>query len=158
MELNLKGKVAIVTGGGGVLGGSIARSLVENGVKVAIMDIRQDKLDARVNELKSFGEVIGIPCNVLDKASLEAARERLLAEWGSIDILVNTAGGNLPGATLREDQTVFDMKIEDFNRVTDLNMNGTVYPCLVFGKAMAALSISLQWRHCRLLPVCRVIL
>ena len=123
MELNLKGKVAIVTGGGGVLGGSIARSLVENGVKVAIMDIRQDKLDARVNELKSFGEVIGIPCNVLDKASLEAARERLLAEWGSIDILVNTAGGNLPGATLREDQTVFDMKIEDFNRVTDLNMN-----------------------------------
>ena len=137
MELNLKGKVAIVTGGGGVLGGSIARSLVENGVKVAIMDIRQDKLDARVNELKSFGEVIGIPCNVLDKASLEAARERLLAEWGSIDILVNTAGGNLPGATLREDQTVFDMKIEDFNRVTDLNMNGTVYPCLVFGKAMA---------------------
>ena len=70
MELNLKGKVAIVTGGGGVLGGSIARSLVENGVKVAIMDIRQDKLDARVNELKSFGEVIGIPCNVLDKASL----------------------------------------------------------------------------------------
>lgn len=137
MELNLKGKVAIVTGGGGVLGGSIARSLVENGVKVTIMDIRQDKLDARVNELKSFGEVIGIPCNVLDKASLEAARERLLAEWGSIDILVNTAGGNLPGATLREDQTVFDMKIEDFNRVTDLNMNGTVYPCLVFGKAMA---------------------
>ena len=127
MELNLKGKVAIVTGGGGVLGGSIARSLVENGVKVAIMDIRQDKLDARVNELKSFGEVIGIPCNVLDKASLEAARERLLAEWGSIDILVNTAGGNLPGATLREDQTVFDMKIEDFNRVTDLNMNCLLY-------------------------------
>lgn len=137
MELNLKGKVAVVTGGGGVLGGSISRSLVENGVKVAILDIRQEQLDNRVKELKSLGEVMGIQCNVLDMQSLEAAREKLLAGWGSVDILVNAAGGNLPGATLREDQTVFDMKVEDFNRVTDLNMNGTVYPCLVFGKAMA---------------------
>ena len=57
--------------------------------------------------------------------------------WGRIDILVNTAGGNLPGATLTEEQTVFDMKIGDFNKVTDLNLNGTVYPCLVFGNAMS---------------------
>ena len=137
MDINLKGKVAVVTGGGGVLGGSISRSLVENGVKVAILDIRQEQLDNRVNELSPLGEVIGLQCNVLDIASLEAAREKLLETWGSVDILVNAAGGNLPGATLREDQTVFDMKVEDFNRVTDLNMNGTVYPCLVFGKAMA---------------------
>ncbi|MBP3317998.1 MAG: SDR family oxidoreductase [Alistipes sp.] len=137
MDINLKGKVAVVTGGGGVLGGSISRSLVENGVKVAILDIRQEQLDNRVKELSPLGEVIGLQCNVLDIASLEAAREKLLETWGSVDILVNAAGGNLPGATLREDQTVFDMKVEDFNRVTDLNMNGTVYPCLVFGKAMA---------------------
>jgi NAD(P)-dependent dehydrogenase (short-subunit alcohol dehydrogenase family) len=137
MDINLKGKVAVVTGGGGVLGGSISRSLVENGVKVAILDIRQEQLDNRVNELSPLGEVIGLQCNVLDIASLEAAREKLLEMWGSVDILVNAAGGNLPGATLREDQTVFEMKVEDFNRVTDLNMNGTVYPCLVFGKAMA---------------------
>lgn len=137
MDINLKGKVAVVTGGGGVLGGSISRSLVENGVKVAILDIRQEQLDNRVKELSPLGEVIGLQCNVLDIASLEAAREKLLETWGSVDILVNAAGGNLPGATLREDQTVFEMKVEDFNRVTDLNMNGTVYPCLVFGKAMA---------------------
>ncbi len=137
MEINLRGKVAVVTGGGGVLGGSISRSLVENGVKVAILDIRQEQLDNRVKELSPLGEVIGLQCNVLDIASLEAAREKLLEMWGSVDILVNAAGGNLPGATLREDQTVFEMKVEDFNRVTDLNMNGTVYPCLVFGKAMA---------------------
>ena len=137
MDINLKGKVAVVTGGGGVLGGSISRSLVENGVKVAILDIRQEQLDNRVKELSPLGEVIGLQCNVLDIASLEAAREKLLEMWGSVDILVNAAGGNLPGATLREDQTVFEMKVEDFNRVTDLNMNGTVYPCLVFGKAMA---------------------
>lgn len=137
MIIDLKDKVAVVTGGGGVLGGSISRSLVENGVKVAVLDIRQEQLNKRVEELSELGQVIGIQCNVLDIASLEAARTKLLAEWGKIDILVNAAGGNLPGATLREDQSVFDMKIEDFNRVTDLNMNGTVYPCLVFGKAMA---------------------
>lgn len=137
MDINLKNKVAVVTGGGGVLGGSISRSLVENGVKVAILDIRQEQLDKRVEELSALGDIIGIQCNVLDIQSLEAARTKLLSVWGRIDILVNAAGGNLPGATLREDQTVFDMKIEDFNRVTDLNMNGTVYPCLIFGKTMA---------------------
>jgi len=137
MELDLKGKVAVVTGGGGVLGGSIAKSLVENGVKVAVLDIRQEQLDKRIAELGSKGTVKGFICNVLDKASLEQAREAVLAEWGSIDLLINAAGGNLPGATLRLDQTIFDMKFEDFNRVTDLNMNGTVYPCIVFGKAMA---------------------
>lgn len=137
MIINLKDKVAVLTGGGGVLGGSISRSLVENGVRVAILDIRQEQLDKRVDELSALGQVIGIRCDVLDITSLEEARAKLLSEWGQIDILVNAAGGNLPGATLREDQTVFDMKVEDFNRVTDLNMNGTVYPCLVFGKAMA---------------------
>ena len=137
MKINLRGKVAVITGGGGVLGGNISRSLVEDGVKVAILDIRQEQLDKRVEELKPLGDVLGIQCNVLDIRSLEVAREKLLAEWERVDILVNTAGGNLPGATLREDQTVFDMEIQDFTRVTDLNLNGTVYPCLVFGKAMA---------------------
>lgn len=137
MELDLKGKVAVLTGGGGVLGGSISRSLVENGVRVAILDIRKEQLDRRIGELSPLGEVIGIECNVLDKESLDAARDKVVSTWGTVDILINTAGGNLPGATLREDQSVFDMKIEDFNRVTDLNMNGTVYPCLVFGKTMA---------------------
>lgn len=137
MNIDLRGKVAVVTGGGGVLGGSISKSLVENGVKVAILDILPDALDKKIKELSPLGEVIGIPCNVLKKESLEEACEQLLSVWGSVDILINAAGGNLPGATLTEEQTVFDMKIEDLNRVTDLNLNGTVYPCLVFGKAMA---------------------
>jgi len=68
---------------------------------------------------------------------LRAARKTIIEKWGRIDILVNTAGGNLPGATLTTEQTVFDMKIKDFNEVTDLNLNGTVYPCLVFGEVMA---------------------
>jgi NAD(P)-dependent dehydrogenase (short-subunit alcohol dehydrogenase family) len=137
MNIDLKGQVAVVTGGGGVLGGSISQSLAENGVKVAILDISREALDKRVAELQPSGEVIGIPCDVLDMKSLENAREQILASWGSVDMLINAAGGNLPGATLTEDQSVFDMKVEDFNRVTDLNLNGTVYPCLTFGKAMA---------------------
>lgn len=137
MYIDLREKVAVVTGGGGVLGGSIARSLVENGVKVVILDIRQEQLDQRVKELTSLGIAMGILVNVLNVNDLEQAREKVVSQWGHIDILVNVAGGNLSGATLREDQTVFDMKIDDFNRVTDLNLNGTVYPSLVFGKEMA---------------------
>ncbi|MDR1864416.1 MAG: SDR family oxidoreductase [Bacteroidales bacterium] len=137
MNIDLTGKVAVVTGGGGVLGGSIARSLVENGVRVAVLDIRREELERRVAELSSCGEVMGWRCNVLEKDSLEETRENILAVWGGIDFLINAAGGNLPGATLAEDQTVFDMDIADFNRVIDLNLNGTVYPCLIFGKAMA---------------------
>ncbi len=137
MNIDLKGKVAVVTGGGGVLGGSISKSLVENGVKVAILDILPEALDKRIEKLTLLGDVIGIQCDVLNIKSLEKARDQIISFWGSIDILVNAAGGNIPGATLSEDQTVFDMKVEDFNKVTDLNMNGTVYPCLVFGKSMA---------------------
>ncbi|WP_319590123.1 SDR family oxidoreductase [uncultured Draconibacterium sp.] len=135
---SLKDKVAIVTGGGGVLGGSIARSLIEAGVRVAILDIREENVNNRVDELQQLGgEALGFVSSVLDMSELKQTRETILEKWGQIDILINAAGGNLPGATLTEKQTVFDMKIEDFERVNDLNMNGTVYPSLVFGEAMA---------------------
>lgn len=135
---DLKNKIAIVTGGGGVLGGSIATSLVKAGVRVAILDIRKEQVDARVNELKALGgEALGFVCSVLVVEELKEVRTKLLDEWGKIDILVNAAGGNMPGATLTEDQTVFDMKIDDFNKVNELNMNGTVNPSLVFGETMA---------------------
>ncbi len=134
---NLKDKVAIVTGGGGVLGGNISESLVKAGVKVIILDIRQANIDKRVAQLAPFGQIEGLVCNVLDAESLNSVKDKILERWGTIDILVNTAGGNLPGATLREDQTVFDMKFEDLNRVINLNMYGSVYPCLIFGKVMA---------------------
>ncbi|GAB6122960.1 SDR family oxidoreductase [Dysgonomonas termitidis] len=133
----LNGKVAIVTGGGGVLGGNISKSLVEDGVKVIVLDIRQENIDKRVDELKSLGDISGYTCNVLDIESLNGVKDKIMKKWGKIDILVNAAGGNLPGATLDEEQSIFDMKISDLNRVIDLNMYGSVYPCLVFGKAMA---------------------
>lgn len=134
---NLNGNIAIVTGGGGVLGSSISKSLLQAGVKVIILDIRQEALDIRINELKEFGAVSGLVCNVLDMDSLKSVRQQVIDQFGSIDILINAAGGNIPGATLTEEQTIFEMKVADFEKVTNLNMNGTVYPCMVFGEAMA---------------------
>jgi NAD(P)-dependent dehydrogenase (short-subunit alcohol dehydrogenase family) len=136
---DISGKVAIITGAGGVLGGNIAKHFVTQGVKVVALDIRQEPLDARIEELRALGgEAIGIIGNVLDIESLEQVAADVVNRWGRIDILLNIAGGNMPGATLAPDQPVFDMKISDWEKVTTLNLNGTVYPSLVFGKTMAA--------------------
>jgi len=135
---DIKGKIAVVTGGAGVLGGSISRSLVAAGVIVVILDIRKELVDQRVKELREAGgDCLGITGSVLDISELENASQVIEHEFSRVDILINAAGGNLPGATLEVDQTIFDMKISDFTRVTDLNMNGTVYPTIVFGKLMA---------------------
>lgn len=134
---DISNQVAIVTGGAGVLGGSIAKHLLLAGAKVVILDIREENLTEGVSRLKEYGDVIGLQCNVLDMDSLRDVRDKILAKWQGIDILLNVAGGNMPGATLTEDQTIFDMKVEDFNKVTNLNLNGTVYPSLVFGEVMA---------------------
>lgn len=138
INFSIEGKVAVVTGGAGVLGSNIAKSFAEAKAKVVIIDIREEKVTEAVNELKKITpDVMGITGSVLDMEQLKTIADNIVKEWKTIDILVNAAGGNLPGATLEPDQEVFDMKIEDFNKVTDLNLNGTVYPTLAFGKIMA---------------------
>lgn len=137
-QFSIAGKIAVITGAGGVLGGSIAKCFMEQGAKVVAVDIRQEQLDKRVEELKAYGEdVIGIVGNVLDIASLEKLADDIVAKWGRIDILLNIAGGNMPGATLAPDQNFFDMDVTCWEKVTNLNMNGTVYPSMVFSKVMA---------------------
>ena len=135
---SIEGKVALITGAGGVLGGSIAHSFVKAGAKVVAIDIRQENLDIRVQELTAHGgEAIGIVGDVLDIESLEKVSKIVVGKWGRIDILLNIAGGNIPGATLAPEQSFFDMQIPDWEKVTNLNMNGTVYPSYVFGRVMA---------------------
>lgn len=135
---SIAGKVAVITGAGGVLGGNIAQHFVQQGAKVVAIDIRQEQLDNRVAELKQYGQdIIGIIGDVLDIASLEKVAEEIVAQWGQIDILLNIAGGNMPGATLESDQNFYDMDISCWEKVTSLNMNGTVYPSMIFGKVMA---------------------
>ena len=136
-DFGLEGKVAVVTGGGGVLGGSISKSLAEAGVSVIILDIREEAIARRVGELEGLGKVQGFVCDILNMESLKDIAGKIVEQHGQIDMLINAAGGNIPGATLTEEQTIFDMKMEDFNKVTNLNLNGSVMPCMVFGEVMA---------------------
>lgn len=135
---DLKNKVALVTGGAGVLGSTMARSLAEAGVKVAIMGRTAAKLDKTVAEFKADGlEAMALPADVLKQEALEAARSTLEDKWGALHILINAAGGNAPEATIGPDKHPFDLSIEAFTRVNALNLQGTVLPTLVFGPLMA---------------------
>ena len=137
-QFSIAGKVAVITGAGGVLGSSIAKSFIRAGAKVVALDIRQEQLDTRVKELTADGgEAIGIVANVLDLYSLRKVANKIIEKWGRIDILLNIAGGNTPGGTLAPDQSFFDMPAAEWERVTNLNLNGTVYPSMVFGEVMA---------------------
>ena len=105
--------------------------------KIVILDLHQEKVDQRITELKETGaNVTGFACNVLDQKNLELVREKILKEYGKIDALINAAGGNMEGATNGEDQTIFDLKIDDFRKVSELNLDGTVLPSIVFGEAI----------------------
>lgn len=135
---DISGKVAVITGGSGVLGSNIAEGFLRAGAKVIIIGAHQDRVDAALARLKEISdEVSGTVCNVLDMESLRSVKDSVLSKWGKIDILVNAAGGNIPGATLSVEQNIFDMEVENLDKAVDLNLNGTVYPSLVFGEIMA---------------------
>ena len=135
---SLASKTAIITGGAGVLGGAMAIGLAQAGVKVGILGRNAEKIRSKVEEIESLGgEALGLKADVLNKEELEQAKNKLLDRWESIDILVNAAGGNMKGATIMPDQDIFDLSLEDFSRVTDLNLKGTLLPSLIFGKSMA---------------------
>ena len=134
----LNGKVAIITGGAGVLGGAMAAGLAKAGAKVGILSRTKAKVDQKVKEIKkSGGKAMALVADVLDEKQLKAARKKILKKWGRIDILVNSAGGNMKGATIMPDQDIFDLSMADFTKVTDLNLKGTVLPTMVFGQTMA---------------------
>lgn len=138
-QFSLAGKVAVVTGGTGVLGGAMARGLATAGAKVAIVGRRADKAAEVAAAISAAGgEALPLPADVLDAGSLRTARESLLANFGRVDILLNAAGGNMPGATVFGDLTFFTMQPTDFERVVQLNLTGTLLPSQVFGEPMAA--------------------
>jgi NAD(P)-dependent dehydrogenase (short-subunit alcohol dehydrogenase family) len=135
----LEGRVAVVTGGSGVLGGAMARGLAAAGARVWILARRPERIEQVVAAIEAAGgEAAGGPADVLDPAQLEAARDAILARWGRIDVLVNAAGGNVAGATLAPGRAVFDLPLTAFREVVDLNLIGTLLPCQAFGAVMAA--------------------
>lgn len=130
--------VVVVTGGGGVLGGTLARSLGLAGARIAVLDLRKEHADRRVDELRDEGiTALSFEANVLSRDVLVEIRDVIVDTWGRIDVLLNAAGGNMPGATVNPDQELFELSADAFKVVTDLNLTGTVLPTLVFGEQMA---------------------
>ncbi|MBP6182383.1 SDR family oxidoreductase [Flavobacterium sp.] len=135
---NLKGKVALVTGGSGVLGGQMGEVLAKAGAIAVIMGSTVAKADIVVNKIKANGgEAFAVAANVLDKPSLEKIKDLILEKYGRLDILINAAGGNMPGATIAPDDTIFNMLTLDLEKVLDLNIIGTILPTQVFSEIFA---------------------
>lgn len=135
---NIENKIAVLTGGGGILAGEMAKGFLQAGANVILLDINEANLQKKVVSLKKFGSnIIGLKCDVLNEASIKVTHRKILEKYKRIDILVNAAGGNIPGATVELDQTVFDLQIDQLKKVIDLNLYGTILPTIVFGKTMA---------------------
>ncbi len=133
----LHGRVAVVTGGTGVLGSVMAHGLARAGVKVAILGRRRERAEEVAAAIDAAGgAALAVPADVLDKAALEGARDTVLAAWGHVDILVNAAGGNTPAATTSDEVAFSDLPAEALRQVVDLNLLGTLLPSQVFGAAM----------------------
>jgi NAD(P)-dependent dehydrogenase (short-subunit alcohol dehydrogenase family) len=133
----LSGKVAVVTGATGVLGGAMARGLARAGARVGVLGRRKERAEEVAAEIGNRGgEALALPADVLIGEQLEAARDALLERWGRVDVLVNAAGGNVPTATVGEDATFFGLAEEPLREVFDLNLLGTVLPSQVFGEVM----------------------
>jgi len=140
-SFNISDKVIVATGGGGgggVLVGAMARGLASEGAKIAILDIFPEKAQAVADDIiAAGGDAIALKADVLDKASLEAARDAILARYGRVDALINGAGGNKAQATTSSDLSFFDLPQDAFQWVFNLNFIGTLLPSQVFGKVMA---------------------
>jgi NAD(P)-dependent dehydrogenase (short-subunit alcohol dehydrogenase family) len=135
---SLENKSAIITGGTGVLGSSMVRGLAQAGASVAILGRRIEAGEALAKEIRSAGgKAIAVQADVLNWSQLIQARDVVMKEFKSIDILVNAAGGNMPGAIIAPDKNFFDLNMDDFQKVLDLNLNGTVLPTQVFSEDMA---------------------
>ncbi len=135
----VSGRTAAITGGGGVLCGGMAKFLASRGMRMAVMDLKMEAAEKVVKEItREGGTAVAVAANVLQRQSMELALIRAESQLGPIDILINGAGGNHPDATTGPDKKFFDLPIEAFGKVMDLNILGTVLPSMIFGKAMAA--------------------
>ncbi|MEI6873869.1 MAG: SDR family oxidoreductase [Spirochaetota bacterium] len=145
----LKGKTAVITGGGGDLCSVIARGICDAGARVAVLDIDKQKAQIVVDSIRSRGgEAMAFACDVLDTASIEKARDAVVSEWGKPNLLINGAGGNMPGGSTKadfievdkdgriQDSGLFDLDFKGVEKTFDLNFYGSYLPTMVFSKLM----------------------
>lgn len=134
---DVAGKVIAITGGGGVLCGTMAKAMGKAGAKVAVLDLFEEGAIKVAESIKANGgDAVAVKCNVLEKDSLEAAKEKINSTFGKIDILINGAGGNKKEATTGPDMSFFDMPADAIRFVFDLNFIGALLPTQVFAKDM----------------------
>tara|TARA_B110000483_G_C18047389_1_gene485094 strand:+ start:85 stop:900 length:816 start_codon:yes stop_codon:yes gene_type:complete len=133
---DVTGKVIVVTGATGILAGGTAQYLQGQGAKVVYVGRNQEKVDRTIEEAKAISDhCLGVTTDVLDQDGLNAGFEKVMNQFGRVDVLINGAGGNMPGATIGPDKEIFDLDIDDYGKVMDLNLKGTVLPTLTFAKA-----------------------
>ncbi len=135
---SVRDKVIIITGGSGILGTSMVHHFAEQGAKVVVLDRNEDAGKALCDSVcANGGHAFFLYTDVLSKEVLEKNYADIMAKYGRIDVLINGAGGNMPGATIAPDKTIFDLEVDAFKKVVDLNLFGTILPSMVFSKAMA---------------------
>ena len=133
----LSGKVAVITGGGGVLCGTMSRSLGGLGVRVVVLDVLEEAAQRVADDIVAKGgEAIAVKCDVLDRANLESARETVLGRLGRVDIVINGAGGNKKEASTSAELSFFDVPSDALRWVFNLNCVGTMMASQVFGQTM----------------------
>lgn len=134
---DIKDRVMVITGGTGVLGTSMTEYLAEQGAKMVVLGRNKEKGDTIVNNIKEKGgEAMFLQTDVNDMDALDKNAAEVLEKYGRVDVLINGAGGNMPGATIGPDKTIFDLDINAFKTVVDLNLFGTVLPTIAFTKVM----------------------
>ncbi len=146
LNIDFSGKVAVVTGAGGLICGAMARAFAQSGAKVAALDLNEEAVKKLADELKAEGFICeGYKANVLEPESLEAVHQAVLKDLGPCDILVNGAGGNNPRATTDNEyqheakeggKSFFDLEASGVDFVFKLNFQGTLLPTQVFAKDM----------------------
>ena len=135
---SVSGRVVVITGATGVLGRSMVLHFAEQGACVALLGRKAEVGNSLVKQVeKAGGKAFFVPTDVLDHGQVDTAFQRIMDRYGRIDVLINGAGGNMAGATISPQGTLFDLDLEAFRGVVDLNLFGTVLPTMVFARAMA---------------------
>ncbi len=137
-NFDIAGNVVAITGAGGVLCAAMAHALGKQGAKIALLDISEDALKQVGDELATKNiDYLAVKCDVLEKTSVQKAADKVINHYGKVDVLINGAGGNKPGATTSPEQSFFDLPEDAVNWVMNLNFMGTFLPSQIFGKHFA---------------------
>ncbi len=136
---NVQGKTAVITGAGGVICGTMAREMAKAGMNVALLNRTLEKAQRIAQEITDGGgEAIAVQADVLDKETLETAREQVTERFGRVDVLVNGAGGNRKDASTSSEMSFFDIPFSALQDVFDLNVLGAILTTQIFGRDIVA--------------------